>query len=155
VAAAILPVEDRTAGRAALFVHLICLPMAFGGVVIANVYMLRWLSGRCSLRDVLTLTSVAHPLMAIGLGGLIASGIALDPDLQATSMRVKLVLLLVVMLNAVRLQQFRGSLEAMDPAVTGEKVPWPVVRRLIGGSLVSQAAWWGSIVIGFLRWQDG
>jgi hypothetical protein len=150
VCSAVLPVDDLGLGRAALFVHLICVPLGFGAVVMMNVYMVLWLLGRHSLRDVVALTSVAHQLLAAGLAGLIASGIALDPDLGNPSMRVKLVLLLVLMLNAARARHLLDRLEVLAPAMAGHARPRSVTRRVAGSAVISQVAWWGTIVIGFV-----
>ncbi|HKY77729.1 MAG TPA: hypothetical protein VJS45_16460 [Acidimicrobiia bacterium] len=130
VSSAVLPVEDLGVRSAALYLHLIFVPAGFGAVVMTHVYLVLWRMGRQRRRDVLALTSVAHKLMAAGLAGLTATGIALDPDLNSPLVRTKLVLLLVLMLNAVRVQQS--------------------TRRIIGPVVVSQAAWWGTLAIGYV-----
>jgi len=130
VSAAVLPVQGLSLRPAALFVHLVFVPVGFGAVMMMNVYTVLWRMGRQSMPGVLALTSVAHRVMAAGLAGLTASGIALDPDLQSPLMRVKLALLLILMLNAVRAQQS--------------------TRRLVAPIVVSQITWWGTIGIGFL-----
>jgi hypothetical protein len=127
---AVLPVEDLGLRPVALFLHLIFVPIGFGAVVMTHVYTFLWRMGRKRHRDVVALTGVAHCLMAAGLAGLIATGIALDPDLQSPLMRMKLVLLLVLMLNAARVQQS--------------------TRQFIGPVVLSQLAWWGTIAIGFV-----
>ena len=139
---AVLPVEELGLRTAALFLHVVFVPIGFGAVVMMNVYTVLWLLGRHHLRGVVALTVVAHRLMAAGLAGLIASGLALDPDLGSTLMRVKLVLLLVLMLNAARVQRSTGNLEASraDGAL----------RRIVLPAVVSQLAWWGAIGIGFV-----
>jgi hypothetical protein len=130
VSSAVLPVEDLGARSAALYVHLMFVPIAFGAVVIGHVYLLLGRTGRQRPRDVVALTTVTHRLMAAGLAGLTATGIALDPDLSSPLMRTKLVLLLVLMLNAVRVQQSK--------------------RRIVGPVVVSQVAWWGILGIGYV-----
>jgi hypothetical protein len=153
--AAVLPVDDGELRPVALFVHLVCVPLGFGAVVMSSVYTVRWLTGRCRMRDVRSLANVTHPLMAVGLGGLIASGIALEPDLGSTLMRVKLLFLLVVMLNAVRMRRWSGRLETLAPDVAGDDVPWSVIRNIVGGSVLTQSAWIGAIAIGFLNQTSG
>ena len=130
VSSAVLPVEDLGVRSAALYLHLIFVPVSFGAVVMMNVYAVLLRMGRQTARDVVALTSVAHRLMAVGLAGLTATGIALDPDLDSPLMRAKLVLLLVLMLNAVRVQES--------------------TRRIVGPVVVSQLAWWGTIGIGYI-----
>lgn len=130
VSSAVLPVEDLGVRSVALYLHLVFVPVSFGAVVMMNVYAILGRMGRQRMRDVLALTGVAHRLMAAGLAGLIATGIALNPDLRSPLMRTKLVLLLVLMLNAVRVQQS--------------------IRRVVGPVVVSQVAWWGTIGIGYV-----
>jgi hypothetical protein len=153
--AAVLPVDDGGLRRTALFVHLTCVPLGFGAVVMSSVYTVRWLTGRSSLRDVRALADVAHPIMAVGLGGLIASGIALEPDLGSTLMRVKLLFLLVVMVNAVRMRRWSGRLATLAPDVAGDNVPWSVIRNVVGGAALTQSAWLGAIAIGLLNQTAG
>ena len=130
VSSGVLPVEDLGVRSTALYLHLIFVPVGFGAVVMTHVYLLLWRTGRQRRRDVRALTSVTHKLMAAGLAGLTATGIALDPDLSSPLMRTKLVLLLVLMLNAVRVQQSH--------------------QRLVGPVVVSQIAWWGTLGIGYV-----
>jgi len=130
VSRAVLPVQDLGVQSVALYLHLIFVPVGFGAVVMMNVYAVLLRMGRQTARDVVALTSVAHRLMAVGLAGLTATGIALDPDLDSPLMRAKLVLLLVLMLNAVRVQES--------------------TRRIVGPVVVSQLAWWGTIGIGYI-----
>jgi hypothetical protein len=153
--AAVLPADDGGLRQIALFAHLICVPLGFGAVVMSAAYTVRWLSGRCRVRDVQAVANVTHPLMAVGLGGLIASGIALEPDLEATLMRVKLLFLLVVMVSAARMRQWSGRLDALAPDVAGDNVPWSVMRNVVGGAVLTQSAWLGAIVIGFLNQTSG
>ena len=127
---AVLPVEDLGVRSAAVYLHLIFVPVGFGAVVMLHLYLVLWRMGHQKRREVLALTSVAHKLMAVGLAGLTATGIALDPDLDSPLMRTKLVLLLVLMLNAVRVQQS--------------------TRRIAGPVVVSQIAWWGTLAIGYV-----
>jgi hypothetical protein len=130
VSSAVLPVEDLGVRSAALYLHLIFVPVGFGAVVMMHVYLILWRTGRQRRGDVLALTTVTHKLMAAGLAGLAATGIALEPDLSSPLMRTKLFLLLVLMLGAVRVQQS--------------------TRRIVGPVVVSQIAWWGTIAIGYV-----
>jgi hypothetical protein len=130
VSSAVLPVDDLGVRTTALFLHLIFVPVGFGAVVMSHVYLVLCRPGRQRPQNVRALTSVTHTLMAAGLAGLAATGIALDPDVSSPPMRVKLVLILVLMLSAVRVQQSH--------------------RRILGPVVVSQIAWWGTVGIGYL-----
>lgn len=130
VSAAVLPVDDLGVRTTALFLHLIFVPVGFGAVVMSHVHLVPCRTGRRRPSDVRALTGVTHTLMATGLAGLATTGIALGPDVGSPLMRAKLVLLLVLMLGAVRVQQSH--------------------QRIVGPVVVSQIAWWGTIGIGFL-----
>lgn len=130
VSSAVLPVEDIEVEAVARYLHLIFVAVGFGAVVMSHVYLVLCRTGHQPPTDVRALTSVTHTLMATGLAGLATTGIALDPDLSSPLIQVKLALVLVLMLSAVRVQQSH--------------------ERIIGPVVVSQIAWWGTIGIGFL-----
>ena len=46
-----------------------------------DVYGVLWLFGHRTLAEVTALAAAAHGIIALGVGGLLASGIALRPDL--------------------------------------------------------------------------
>jgi hypothetical protein len=151
VAAAAFPLDDPQVSRVALFVHLVSMAVGFGGVVMVDVYGLLWLFGFRTLSEVVALATVAHGVIALGVGGLLASGIALRPDLNSPLAVFKMVLVLVLMLNGVAAQQtLQRMKKALPPEVRGASIPWAGFQRVLATALISQSTWWGSIAVGFI-----
>ncbi|HET9773020.1 MAG TPA: hypothetical protein VFS16_19135 [Acidimicrobiia bacterium] len=150
-AAALMPLEHAGVAKAALFVHLMSMAVGFGAVVMVDVYGLLWLLGHRTLSEVMALVKAAHGVIGLGVGGLLASGIALKPDITSPLARVKLALVLVLMLNGVAAQRTLHRLCASLPEqVRGANIPWAVFQRVLSAALISQSTWWGAITIGFL-----
>jgi hypothetical protein len=150
-AASIFPSDDPQLHRVALFIHLISMAVGFGAVVMIDIYGLQWLFGYRSLAELADLAATAHPVIAIGLGGLLASGAALRPDLGSPMARFKLLLVLVVMINGVMAQRILRRLrDTLPPETQGDNIPWAGFQRALAVALVSQATWWGAIAIGFI-----
>jgi hypothetical protein len=152
VAAAVFPLDHPQVARAALFVHLMSMAVGFGAVVMIDVYGLLWMFGHRRLSELTDLSAAAHGVIALGVGGLLASGIALRPDLTSPLARLKLVLVLIVMLNGTAAQRMLQRLRRTVPADTrGASIPWRVFQRGLAAALISQATWWGAITIGFIN----
>ncbi len=150
-AAAAFPLEHSGVAKVALFVHLMSMAVGFGAVVMVDVYGLLWLLGYRTLSELMTLVKAAHGVIAVGLGGLLASGIALKPDLASPLGRHKLFFVLIVMLNGVAAQRTLHRLtESLRADVRGASIPWAVFQRVLSAALISQSSWWGAITIGFL-----
>ncbi|WP_051090488.1 hypothetical protein [Micromonospora sp. CNB394] len=66
-------------------------------------FSLRWLLRREPLDAVLNAARGTHPLIWLGLAGLVVSGAALGPDTSSALVRVKLLAVLVVGVNGVAL----------------------------------------------------
>ncbi|KPH98266.1 hypothetical protein OV450_0906 [Actinobacteria bacterium OV450] len=137
---------DASLHTAALFVHLASLVLGFGAVLSADYYGVLWATRRCSLEEVLGAASRLHVPIWAGLGGLVASGMMLHPDLGSKLTLTKLALVLALTLNGLQ----AGLLGRRLAAATG-----PVGRGMLawGGATaaVSQACWWGAVAIGFLN----
>ena len=151
VIAALFPLDDPTVTRAALFVHLMSMAIGFGAVIMIDVYGLLWLFGHRTLAELVDLDTVAHTVIAVAVGGLLASGIALQPDLSSHLAKFKMFLVLILMLNGLSaqrmLQRFRRTL---PPTTSGDRIPWAAFQRGLAAALISQASWWGAIAIGFI-----
>lgn len=151
VAAALFPLDDPQVARAALFIHLMSMAVGFGAVVMIDVYGLLWLFGFRTLSELVALSTAAHSVIAVGVGGLLSSGIALRPDLGSPLARLKMVLVLALMLNGVTAQRMLQHMKKTLPGdVRGANIPWAGFQRGLTAALVSQATWWGSIAIGFI-----
>ncbi|MFJ4775975.1 hypothetical protein [Streptomyces sp. NPDC088762] len=138
---------DSTLHMAALFVHLACLVVGFGAVLAIDYYGLLWLSGRKALSEVVGSTAPLHLPVWAGLGGLIASGAFLHPDLSNPLTCVKLGLILVLALNGVQAGVLHRRLAALD----GRPATRPLLVWGAVSASVSQVAWWGAVAIGFLN----
>ena len=151
VTAAVFPLDDPRVARVALFIHLVSMAIGFGAVIVIDIYGLLWLAGRRTLVELVDLDTAAHTVIAVGVGGLLASGIALQPDLMTPLARVKMLLVLVLMLNGLAAQRFLiGLRKALPPGTRGASIPWAAFQRGLAAALVSQASWWGAIAIGFI-----
>jgi hypothetical protein len=149
--AAVFPLEDSRVAGVALFIHLVSMAVGFGAVMVIDVYGLLWLAGRRTLVELVDLDTAAHTVIAVGVGGLLASGIALQPDLTTPLARFKMLLVLVLMLNGLAAQRFLiGLRKRLRPGTRGAGIPWAAFQRGLAAALVSQASWWGAIAIGFI-----
>lgn len=137
--------------KVALFVHLISMAVGFGAVIMIDVYGLFCLFGYRTLSEAAALAAAAHGVISLGVGGLLASGIALRPDMTSPLAGFKLLLVLILMLNGTAAQQTLYRLrENLPGELRGASIPWVVFQRLLGLGLISQSTWWGAITIGFL-----
>ena len=151
VAASVFPLDDPQVSRVALFIHLMSMAVGFGGVILVDVYGLLWLFGFRTLSEVVALATVAHTVIALGVGGLLSSGIALRPDLGTPLARFKMVLVLVLMLNGVAAQRtLQRMRKTLPPDTRGANIPWAGFQRVLAAAMISQSTWWGSIAIGFI-----
>ncbi|ATZ24787.1 hypothetical protein SLAV_14665 [Streptomyces lavendulae subsp. lavendulae] len=137
---------DETLHSAVLFAHLASLVLGFGAVLSADYYGLLWATGRCTLAEVIGATARLHVPIWAGLGGLVASGMMLHPDVHSPLTLTKLGLVAALTLNGLQAGLLGRRMEEASQPVGGRLLLW-------GGAtaLVSQACWWGSVVIGFLN----
>ncbi|MEU8028537.1 hypothetical protein AB0C13_07820 [Streptomyces sp. NPDC049099] len=136
---------DAALHTVALFVHLASLVLGFGAVLVADYYALLYLTGRCTLRDALNSTTHLHVPVWTGLVGLVASGVMLHPDLGFASTRIKLGLVLALTLNGLQAGLLNRRMLQQGSAALGPRLlAWGAAT-----ALVSQACWWGAVVIGF------
>jgi hypothetical protein len=151
VAAAIFPLDDPQVARVALFIHLVSMAVGFGAVIVIDVYGLLWLFGHRTLAELVDLDTAAHTVIAVGVAGLLASGIALQPDLSTPLAWFKMWLVLVLMLNGLAAQRMLVRLrKTLPPTTRGGSIPWAAFQRGLSAALISQASWWGAIAIGFI-----
>jgi len=142
--------EAPSIHRAALFLHLVSLAVGFGAVVVVDVCGLLWVLGRRTAAQLLATATMTHGLITVGVVGLLVSGIVLHPDLDSPLARVKLVFVLAIMLNGVSAHRFLGGLRTVPGQVAGDHIPWRFVPYAFFTAAVSQFAWWGAILIGFV-----
>ena len=150
-AAAIFPLDHPDVTRVALFIHVMSMAVGFGSVVMVDVYGLLWLFGNKTLADVVELATVAHRVISGAVGGLLASGIVLRPDLSSPLARLKMLLVLVLMLNGAAAQRMLHRMKrTLPPETRGANIPWAGFQRVMSVAMISQSTWWGAIAIGFI-----
>lgn len=131
----------------ALFVHLACLVISFGAVLTVDWVAGLWMAGRRGLNDVLDVASNVTVPIWLGLAGLVASGVLLDPDPAAPITWIKLFLVLAVGLNGVHALAVHQQMLRLDRLLLPRRL---LVRGSVS-AMVSQIGWWGAVVIGFLN----
>lgn len=136
--------------RGALFLHLAALVAGFGAVLVVDLHGVLWLIGRRRLGDLLLVTAALQPLIWGGLIVLVASGLFLRPNLALPRTQIKLALVLVATLNGMWAHGLSRQLEAHPAPTTAHRVDQTLLLKVMGAGAISQAAWWGATLIGFL-----
>ncbi len=144
----------ETTMRIALFAHLISLVVGFGAVLVVDFCGLLWVLNRKPTRDILTLTSIAQPLIWLGFLGLIVSGLFLHPNLHSVWTRIKLLAVVVTGLNGIYLHYLRGQTKSLGD-VRFADTPMQYKLKSFAGITLSQLGWWTAIIIGFLTATNG
>lgn len=133
-----------------LFIHLTSLILAFGAVMVTDHFGLSWMRDRVSFRRLVRVAGTTQKLIWAGWVGLVTTGIPLliikaevDP-----LMTIKLFFVALAGLNGWALHAVFRSIQRYEESDT---VPTPVMFRLGLALMVSQVAWWGAFVIGFLH----
>ncbi|MFJ6794875.1 hypothetical protein [Streptomyces sp. NPDC091268] len=137
---------DGSMHKVALFAHLASLVLGFGAVLSADYYGLLWATGRCALDEAVVATTRLHVPIWAGLGGLVLSGLMLHPNLDSPLTLTKLSLVAALTVNGLQAGLLARRLEAAVDPVGPKLLAWGAAT-----ALVSQACWWGAVVIGFLN----
>lgn len=136
--------------RGALFLHLSGLVAGFGAVLGVDLHGVLWLIGRRRVRDLVLVSASLQPVIWGGLIALVASGLFLHPNLTVPRTQIKLVLVLVATVNGMWAHHLSGELAQQSPAATAADVDQRLLLKVMGSGAISQAAWWGATLIGFL-----
>jgi transposase-like protein len=150
VAASVLVPADYSLRPAAQALHIVSLVVSFGAVLVIDWHGLLWLSGRRGLAESTRLAAATGPLIWLGLGGLIASGALLHPNLSSPLTVTKLVLVLAVAWNGAAMSEFRRRLAQLPRYAKPGDLPRRDWRLLLGATVISQIGWWGATLIGFM-----
>jgi len=81
---------------------------------------------------------------------LVASGMLLGPNLLLTRTVIKLVLVLVAALNGMWAHGLSRQLAAHPEDETARPVDQRLLLKVMAAGAISQTAWWGATLIGFL-----
>jgi len=136
--------------RAALFVHLVSLVAGFGAVLVADVHGVLWLLGRRRLDQLLSVTHALHAMIWTGLLGLTLSGVLLHPNVLLPRTEIKLALVLVAGLNGLWVGALSRRLARQSAARQPGELDHRLVIAVMTSGAISQAAWWGATLVGFL-----
>lgn len=134
---------DHALHDVALFVHLACLVVGFGAVLTVDWIALGWVAGQRDFADVLRSASNVNFPIWCGYAGLVLSGVLLQPQLSSQLTQAKLALVLVIGWNGLLAGWLHGRLNARPSRV--------LLLVAAMSATVSQVAWWGAMVIGFLN----
>lgn len=131
-----------------LFFHLASLVLAFGAVLVIDVFGLLWVFRKKTLAEVFRLAAVTQALIWIGWFGLVATGIPLlvMKGLVDDLVKLKLFLVLLAGLNGLFLDRIKKEGEKVPDMA---RPPARLIFRIALGSAVSQLSWWGAMIIGF------
>lgn len=130
----------------ALFGHLAALLVGFGAVLTVEWFGLLWLLRRRPLTAVVQVANGAHLPIWLGLVGLGVTGVLLAPAQLSGLTMVKLLAVLLVALNGIQVRRVQQQLVEHAP-----EVPRALLARSAATAMLSQAAWWTAIIIGFLN----
>jgi hypothetical protein len=134
----------------ALDIHLASLAVGFGAVLAVDGLGLAVLAGRARLATLLAFAARAEWLIWAGFLGLAVSGTALRPDFGDGWTAVNLTAALVAAVNGVFAHRLRRTLPAVTEASRWQDLPASALWRAGCAAVVSQLAWWTSILIGAL-----
>jgi hypothetical protein len=130
----------------ALFGHLGSLVVGFGSVLGVDYYGFLWFLRRISLQTMLQQADRMGPLIWLGLGGLVATGALMQPQLSSPLILIKMACVVAVGITGVlALSTKRAMVRAMP------SVGRPLLIRGLLLAAASQALWWSAVVIGFLN----
>lgn len=133
-----------------LFVHLSCLILGFGSVLVTDLYGLLWVYDRVRFTQLVRVSGSTKKFIWAGWMGMVASGVPLilykgEVD---NLMVIKLFFVAVIGLNGLLLHSLHKKVEGYSK---GENVPNTFMFQLMFSLSVSQLAWWGALLIGFMH----
>lgn len=133
-----------------LFIHLSCLVLGFGSVLVTDLYGLLWARNRVRFTQVVKVSGVTEKFIWAGWGGMVAAGVpllVLKGEVDEL-MTIKLFFVVLIGLNGIALHLLQKKLKRYRE---GDEVPSLFMFRLVLALSVSQLGWWGALVIGFLH----
>ncbi|CAN5277300.1 hypothetical protein BH23VER1_BH23VER1_35650 [soil metagenome] len=141
---------DSTPFYIFLFLHLSCLILGFGSVLVTDLYGLLWIRDHIRFARVVKLSGVTEKFVWAGWIGMVAAGIPLIVIKGEIDnlMAIKLFFVALVGANGVPLHYLHKALERFEGS---DSPPNILLFRTTLGISVSQLAWWGAIAIGFLH----
>jgi hypothetical protein len=139
---------DTTLFYVILFGHLASLILAFGSVLVIDVFGLLWLFKKKTLSEVFRVAAVTQALIWIGWFGLVATGVPLliMKGLVDDLTWLKIFLVGLAGFNGLFLDRIKKEGEKIPDTA---RPPARLIFRIALGSAISQLSWWGATIIGF------
>lgn len=133
-----------------LFFHLSFLILAFGSVLVTDLYGLLWMLDRVRFNQIVKVSSVTEKFIWTGWAGMVAVGIPMiimkgEVD---NLMIMKLLFVGLVGLNGYPLHLLQKKMKEFKEE---DVVPGIFIFRLTLSITLSQIGWWGALLIGFLH----
>jgi hypothetical protein len=135
----------------AVVVHVMCMVMAFGAIILLDWHGFLWLVGRRKLTETIRLDGAATPLIWGGLAGMLATGMLLNPHLDNPMTDVKLAAVLGLSLNGILLIPLMRRLARLPDDALFKDLSTGQRTHLLVCLVISQASWWTAITIGFIN----
>lgn len=133
-----------------LFIHLSGLILGFGSVLVTDLYGALWLRDRVRFPELVRVSGFTEKFIWVGWGIMVTTGIALASlkGIIDNLMIIKLFFVVLIGLNGLLLHRLHKQLHGRKE---GSDVPTITLFRMAFGLFISQVAWWGSVLIGFLH----
>ncbi len=141
---------ETTAFFIFLFIHLSCLVLGFGSVLVTDLYGLLWIRDRVRFTQVISVSGVTEKFIWAGWIGMVAAGIPLiilKGEID-NLMTIKLFFVALIGINGILLHFLHKKVEKYKK---GDHVPNLFMFRLVLSLFVSQLSWWSALLIGFLH----
>jgi hypothetical protein len=142
---------DSYVQNIAVVLHVLCMVVAFGAIILLDWHGFLWLIGRRKLAETIRLDGAATPLIWGGLAGMLATGVFLNPHLTNPMTDVKLAAVLVLSLNGIMLIPLMRRLARQPDDASFKDLTVGQRTHLLVCLVISQACWWTAIVIGFIN----
>lgn len=134
----------------ALFFHLIFLILAFGSVMIIDIFGLLMLLKKQTLEQVKKVAKITQVLIWTGWLGMVVSGVNLIylKGYVDNLTKIKIFFVLMVGANGIFLHYIK---KALDKYKTEHDIPKLWMFRMFLATAISQTGWWGAFLIGFVH----
>ena len=141
---------DSTPFYVALYIHLFGLILAFGSVIVTDLFGLLWIFNRVRFPQVIRVSGETENFIWTGWGIMVVAGLALIYYKGAIDnlMVIKLFFVGLIGLNGIPLHFLQKAVKGYD---VGLEIPNIVMFRLGLCLFISQLGWWGAFTIGFLH----
>jgi hypothetical protein len=135
----------------ALFGHLAAVIVGLGAAVLLEMSGLLWMLRRAVLADLRRVERTVTGLAWLGIGGLLATGAFLQPDLSDPLTALKMIAVLVAAMNGVAMTRLTAELARLPEGARFGAIPRRLQLWCVWSAVVSQAAWWTAVLIGMLN----